>query len=337
MKPACKTLTLTLVLAMLLAGCGYLFPPEEEILAPPLVEPEEVEYRTHTAEMGEIEQVLQVMAYFSPSKTASLMFLNEGGFVTAINAKLSQEVAEGDVLIELDSQELNRRIRQQRIEVEKAQISLETVRRTAGGTAEDQAAAIRMAELELRQQQNTLNDLYTDLNNAQLVAPFGGVISYMLTGMEVGQDVQAGTVLMTVSDPAEVILTYSGDSAHSFTAGMDVSIKVGGNTYAGKVGADPTTTPNTAGKMVSEVQFAVEGYDGEAKMGDGAWVSTVLRRSEDTIVLPKNCVNSFFGRKFVNLLEDGVKVERDVEVGIETATEVEIVKGLAVGEVVIVP
>ena len=46
-------------------------------------------------------------------------------------------------------------------------------------------------------------------------------------------------------------------------------------------------------------------------------------------------VNSFANRKFVNVLNDGIREERDIEVGIQNNTEVEVIKGLEEGELLI--
>jgi hypothetical protein len=43
-------------------------------------------------------------------------------------------------------------------------------------------------------------------------------------------------------------------------------------------------------------------------------------------------LNSVGGRKYVNVLVDGLRVERDVVTGIENNTEIEILSGLDVGD-----
>ena len=53
------------------------------------------------------------------------------------------------------------------------------------------------------------------------------------------------------------------------------------------------------------------------------------------LILPKRAVQRFPNRTYVNVLASGVPNERDVEVGLETATEVEIVSGLEEAEEVI--
>ena len=55
----------------------------------------------------------------------------------------------------------------------------------------------------------------------------------------------------------------------------------------------------------------------------------------DTVIVPKKAVKSLADRNYVNLLVDGVKVEQDVELGIEDNDKVEILSGLSGGEEII--
>ena len=65
--------------------------------------------------------------------------------------------------------------------------------------------------------------------------------------------------------------------------------------------------------------------------GDVSVVFDVYTRP-DTVVVPQKAVRELAGRKFVNLLVDGVKIEQDVETGIEDGKNIEILSGLAGGE-----
>jgi macrolide-specific efflux system membrane fusion protein len=73
----------------------------------------------------------------------------------------------------------------------------------------------------------------------------------------------------------------------------------------------------------------------DAVMNDLGIATVVIERRPDAITLPKDAVNQYSGRTYVNVLRDGAIEERDVEVGIQVGSEVEIVKGLAGGELVV--
>ena len=69
--------------------------------------------------------------------------------------------------------------------------------------------------------------------------------------------------------------------------------------------------------------------------GQTGSASMVTDRRENVIVLPSDAVQTYVNRRFVFVLEDDLRVERTVEVGLSTSTQVEIVEGLSVGEQVV--
>jgi macrolide-specific efflux system membrane fusion protein len=71
------------------------------------------------------------------------------------------------------------------------------------------------------------------------------------------------------------------------------------------------------------------------RMGEPASIVLTFEKRENVIVIPRMLVNSFANRKFVNVLNDGIREERDIEVGIQNNTEVEVIKGLEEGELLI--
>jgi len=60
-----------------------------------------------------------------------------------------------------------------------------------------------------------------------------------------------------------------------------------------------------------------------------------LQEKDDVIVVPRSAVSSFMGQFYVQILEDGMRVERDIVVGITTNREIEVISGLEENEVLI--
>ena len=83
------------------------------------------------------------------------------------------------------------------------------------------------------------------------------------------------------------------------------------------------------------VRIVVEEPIPDMRIGMSATAQLVLAERNDVLVLPSRAVQRYATRRYVHVLADGVRVERDVEVGLETPTEVEIVRGLEEGEEVV--
>ncbi|MGI5900608.1 MAG: efflux RND transporter periplasmic adaptor subunit [Christensenellales bacterium] len=400
-------LLLALALTALSFGLGgcFLLPAEEAVLAPPLVEPEEIVYKTEPVMRGNMEDKRIITAYFAPIVSHSLYFTKASGRVQSIDIALGKEVEAGDILVELENENIQRRIRDQELVVKRLESRLNEAR--SGGADEyaiklaqlDLEAAnnvyqdllaekteistrhgvdtnpalqeqlenidtkmrdqliqleklqlkleqleqggnsyqVEQAAYELESAENSLNDLYAEYENTVLRAPITGRITWMKT-MNVGESVGTYSSIITLSDPTQLVLQYDNSKASEFPVGMKVSIAYEKETYTGTVESNPQTNPPSEnGSKNDYARFTIDGFDlSTAAAGASAQITAVLDSREDVIVISKNRVNTFQTRYYVNVLVDGIKEERDIQIGLQTATEVEVLKGLEEGELIII-
>ena len=101
------------------------------------------------------------------------------------------------------------------------------------------------------------------------------------------------------------------------------------------LGADQMAALDAPEEMRDVVLVRVDAPPGTLTRGQTGTASMVTDRREDVIVLPSDAVQTYVNRRFVFVLEDELRVERSVEVGLSTSTQVEIVDGLSVGETVV--
>jgi hypothetical protein len=73
----------------------------------------------------------------------------------------------------------------------------------------------------------------------------------------------------------------------------------------------------------------------DVAIGASADLSITTERRPDTLVIPRSALRSYLGHEYVQVLEGESRKEIDVEKGIETQTEVEILKGPKEGQKVI--
>lgn len=395
---------LALTLCLSLTGC-FMLPQEEEVLAPPLIEPEEATYETVQVALGDMQLIEQVTGYFTSTVRERVSFTSAGR-LGAVHVHSGQEVAQGDILMELDNEDLQKKIRDQQIVVEKkrlqlaqmeqsddaaqqtAQLDLQAAKNklsdlyaqrsqisltdTGLPVADSQAEAqynalsnqIRDQELvvaraqiqydravqeqqggydrqslllDLEAAQNELADLNEALEQTVLRAPISGRISF-LGASEIGATVSAYATMAIITDPTQLVLQYSGTKAANFPVNLPVTVRIEKEEYHGYVLNNPETLPRQEdGSKQEYAQFVLEDYDmTQALEGGSGQVTAVLDSRQDVIVLDKSLVTTYLSRKYVHILVDGLKVERDVQIGLESASKVEILEGLEVGEEVIV-
>jgi len=329
----CVILVLAAALsAVTFTGC-YFFPKEEEVLAPPIKVPAEISYETLEVKRGTIQNIIRVTGNFVPVSQEDVYF-TKSDRLKEIHVKAGQEVKKGDLLAEFDNESLLNEIKLQEIALRRSQILYEEAKANyeiVGGSR----TSLDLAELDVESNRLRLEKLRADLENARLLSPIDGKVVYV-AGVKEGDFVNAYQTIVRVADPTQLQLRYSGDRADLFRIGMDVEVEIGGKTYNAEIVMTPSEAPEDADaesrrSVLIEVADLPEGI----RMGEPANIVLTLEKKENVIVIPKLLVNSFANRKFVNVLVDGIREERDIEVGIQTNTEVEVIKGLEEGELLI--
>jgi multidrug efflux pump subunit AcrA (membrane-fusion protein) len=202
-------------------------------------------------------------------------------------------------------------------------------------TTNDANMAVSTSGRNLEKVKLELKELKKELERSIITAPVTGAIQ-SVGDINVGDYVKAGKTVFTMSDSAKLHICYLGDDYSLFRLGMAVNVLIDNIDCQGKVVATPKEAPvNEYEKLKDSVFIEVKNPPKNMAVGDPVNLHAVLYKKVNIIVLPSNVVKDFQGRRFVKLLENGISVERNVEVGIETDTECEITKGLKVGEKVI--
>ena len=316
--------------AVALAGC-FLLPQEEQVLAPPLLDTPEISYRVITAEPNVIEDKVTVGGVFIYPSQYSLKFRFRSGPLRGIYVGYGDDVTPGQLVADLDTDSLVLDLRRQEIRVRKAELAAEAAAANSANrfTRENAALDIELQRLHLQQ-------LQEELAKSRLLAPVAGEVVYIAPLGE-GEPVEPFRTVIQIADPTEILLSYSGPKRSDFALGAEVKVDIRGVIYPGEVVMTPLNVPRDAPDEMRElILIRVADLPDEVEKGDTATVVLVRARREDVIVLPRNLVQTYLGRRFVYVLKDGLREERNVEIGIQTPTQVEVAAGLQVGEEVVV-
>jgi len=325
---------LTVFISSVLSGC-YFFPKEEEVLAPPLKEPDQVSYETIEAKKGTIENKISCTGTFASVSQKDLFYKERGGRLEEVYVNLGDKVKKGEVLAQLETETIQNDIKLQEIELKKAQIAYdsEKIRLDIEGGSK---TALELDELSLQENQIRLDDLKIQLDQTRLVSSIDGNVVY-ITDVRLGEVINAHQTVVRVADPTKLQLKYSDDKVSLFDLGMKATIEMDEKQYSGDVVMTPGDLPPDADEEAKKsVMISVDNLPADTQVGNSASISVTLEKHDNVIVLPKQVINNFVGRQFVNVLKNGIREERDIELGIQNDTEVEVVKGLEVGELIIV-
>lgn len=327
-----KLFVMIIVLIFLMTSC-YLFPKEETVLAPPLVEPETISYSVMEVKKASIERKITGQALFVSTEQSNIFFSPNGGRLDKIYVKTGEAVEQGQILASLETGDLESRIRLQGLNLKKAELAYE--RAVASGSDK---YTVDILAVDIQIHSIYLDNLTNELESVTLRSPINGKVTYLDSRLFPGDYVAPYVTIMRIANDKSIQLQYSGTSLSEFKPGMEVDVNISGISYTGVVVMTPSEVPPDGDPALrNSVRISVQGLSEDVSMGDTALISMLIEKSEDTIVIPRQLLRTYMTRKYVMLLdEDGSRVERDVKTGIETQTQVEILEGLDEGELIII-
>lgn len=313
-----------------LTGC-FFFPAEEELLEPPTVAVEDIAYSTYTAKLKTIEDKTTATGYVVCKTQYNAGFPESGGTIKQIYVTAGQYVEEGELLAELDTGNLSYLYEQQKLIVEKAQLTYDST-----GSADDR--------LTLEMEQNTLEEYERQINQSCIYAGMSGQVCYVQS-MNPGDVVTAYKTIVSIIDPAQMSIQYTSSQLKSFPLGQEITITVDGEDFEGYVAKTPTETTEGVYDDFPDILSNTDSiwceFTGDRPsfltVGMTADITAVFATHENAVVISKTLIKTDGDRSYVAILdENDNKVEVDVTVGITNATEAEILSGLEAGDRVVV-
>jgi len=311
-----------------------MLPREEDMLPPDLLKPEEVRFRTIEVGRGTIQDVLEDNVVAASSVTYDMTFYNRSGFLEELNVYPGMEVKEGDILARLDTGSLEIDIRRQLIEVSRREMALEEVIRFGGSRF-----ARRNAEFDLELAELTLQQMEDEFQKSSITAPIDGEVVF-ISDYKIGEFVPGRSIVMTIADPSYIHFEYTGSHIPRIKYGMEAEIIIGSQRIPAIVSMTPANAPlEEMQRYRNTIIFSVKNQDDlpdTVRRGSRHQFSIFIEEKLDTIIIPAGAMSTFMGQHYVQVLEDGMRTERDLDIGITTSTHVEVLGGLEEGEILIV-
>jgi HlyD family secretion protein len=155
---------------------------------------------------------------------------------------------------------------------------------------------------------------------------------------------QAGTALTTLADMSALIFKGTVDEIDvgKLREGMDARIKVGALPEADVQGQVDKIAPKSKteeGATLFDVEISLQPVTGVTlRAGYSANAEIIVQSREDVLLLPERLVSFTDGQASVEVPgpgEENPPVQKDVEVGLSDALNIEVVDGLSEGDLVI--
>jgi membrane fusion protein, multidrug efflux system len=254
--------------------------------------------------------------------------------VTAIRFREGQYVRAGDVLVELDAEET-------KADLAIAEAALGDSRSQVNRSRElfqtKSLSAQQMEQLEstLRANEARVASAKSRLNEQMIRAPFAGRVG--LRNVSAGGLVNSGTVITTLDDISVMKLDFSVPETYlsMLTEGLEIEARSAAyptDTFRGKVLSVGSRIDPVSRSIVVRAHLP----NREAKLKPGMFMTVHLSAvASRALVIPEQALVPERDKQFVFLIRDDKAMKTEIVTGRRRPGEVEVLKGLKAGDVVV--
>jgi multidrug efflux pump subunit AcrA (membrane-fusion protein) len=339
-----KALLMAILIAVSAIGCsGCSSEADAQEIVVPIYETDKIDYKTETAQVGDISQKYYVDGSFDYPYSENVSFKIDGT-VESVEVEENDSVKKGDLLCVLNSDDLDAQLEEKQLYLDQSQKTLDSLK-SEGGSANE----IALAEAELELVQLEYQHLEDSLEDYKVYAPCDGIFradknTSFGKGIDdqrgaqnlviEGASVKSGQIFGTVSDHSQQYLVCDvyDNELENVNFGTRVSIEQGATEAQGKV----VDVIDESSDSLSCYRYVILPDEGSDLSELGVQCIFEVYSRLDTVIVPSEAVKTAKDRTYVNVLIDDAKIEQDVEVGIIDDDETEILSGLSGGEEIII-
>ena len=348
-------LSMASCLTLLLVSSCQLLPSEYQPQAAPIRQTvADTPIETFTLKRGDLRLTETVQLRYEAIRVEDLTFPVGGLRLANVHVEMGDLVEEGQLLAELEGgsdaeqlerlelsiadAELNyaRMLEDQALALEQEQLWSEALPTSDGDSLqalqEAQHEARSLAEAELDLLQLELSDTQARMDTRRIYAPFDGIVTYA-TQKHPNDTIRQKETVVQVSDNTMSLFIGRKPELAEFPEGSQWTVESRDFSYPIEI-IDPTDYGQVADEEMVYARLLIDDIALEA--GTRGSVEILLDEAVDALYVPTVAVFVAGGQAMVYVEnEDGIRVPREIETGLETREFTEVTHGLEEGEVII--
>lgn len=332
-KEVIKTLLITLnlvIFTLVLSGCGIL-PEEEEVHTSSIIACDKVDYDIHEVKKGNLLYKIEGKGNFMSPKYCDCKYNFGGDIIKAVYAKEGDSVKKGDILVELDNGDLDYQLKEQKLRLEAAKMSYNTLSKLGNSDTEKAKLLISLEEDKLRSIEN-------ELATKKIRAAMDGTIIFS-SNLKHGERIITGELLFRITNPKDLQLMFVGkkdEDISTLKENMNVKVLYDNKEYKGKLVSPAYDIIKKNKEFSSEGWWiAIDNLPNGVGFGNSIDMALEVINIKDVISVPKKAIKVKDEKHYVIVLENNVRTKKFVEIGAESDVNIEIKKGLKEGDKVI--
>jgi len=330
------------------SGCSLLPAEGEEEVLPTINPPKISKKPEYTVTTDTLISYVRGTGKLMSMQEEDVFFTLDNKPIKAVYVNIGDEVQAGQLIAELDVSDLGRQLRTKQLQARSDELAMIEILRNA---TDKSAAELEQARIDFELKRQELVELEEMIAQAKITAPFSGTV--VAVNKKVGEMSKAYESVATISDLTKLTVAAnitSKSDLEKVAPGMEVEVDINtAGKHKGVVKAlpNPNSSQNPGGGWYPYEPVKTDSIDNylivelekmpeNVSRGTPLSVAIVVEKKENVTVIPLSALRSISGRNYVQVVDEaGNKREVDVEIGMQTSTLVEIVKGLTPGQKVV--
>jgi len=326
-----KKSILTVFIVVVIAALGFV---GYQQIAAKRAEAETPMTETAVVARGDLVVSIDSTGSLAPRVEIGLAFTSGGQVAEALVAE-GEQVEAGQVLLRLDTKDLEWQVEQARLSLTLAELDLSEARDWyAEG---DEPVQISLAKME--QAKISLQQAEWRLEQAALKAPVSGVVTALF--VEPGEMANSGQTVVVISDLSNLAVEVNVDETDvsRLADGMEVQVNLDafpGNELTGRVTYIEPAATVESGVVLYAVTVKINSTELPLRSGMTVNVTFPIEQRTDTLLVPFRAIETEGGQAYVTRVTASGSERVAVTMGLITDTQIEILSGLNEGDVVTV-
>jgi HlyD family secretion protein len=215
--------------------------------------------------------------------------------------------------------------------VEQAKVALDKLLR--GPSADER----EIAQLQVAQAKTALQVAKNNLKDAQIIAPFDGVVAAV--NVRVGEVAAAQLPSVILVDKRQFHIDVAVDEVDiaRIAPGQTVTITIDALPNEVFTGVVETISPQSAvnaGVVSYPVRVIVQSAEARLRAGMTSTAEIVVQTASDVVLVPNWAIRREGGKAFAGVLRNGAVEEVEVKLGLRNETFSQVLEGLQAGDTV---
>jgi len=331
------------------SGCSLLPKEKEEEVLPEIIPAQISKKPEYEVTTGNLVQGVPLTGKLISMEEETLYFTLGEKHVKEVYVKTGDKVSAGDIIAVLDVEQLEKQLRNDRLAFRRDETDMKQTLRDR-----DTMEPLEFEEKQIlfEEKRQKLADLETEISKGTLVAPFSGTIVSL--SVQKGDTVKAYDPIAIVADTTLITPAskLTKTELEKVAVGMEVEVTITGvGKLTGKVKQLPvkSTEQNNGGggfpgggngenkpeRPEDFMLLDIPKLPKDLNRGTPVAINVITKRTENAVIIPPSTLRKIGSRTYVQVVDENGKREVDVQVGQQTATQVEILQGLKPGQKVV--